>query len=408
MGKRECGIVKRRDERMKTVSIQPASRLSSVNEYYFSAKLAEIARMRSQGIDVINLGIGSPDRPPADNVIDALKINASDIRNHGYQSYTGIPRLRQAFARWYKEHFDVTLDPDGEILPLIGSKEGIMHISMAFINPGDEVLVPDPGYPSYSAASSLAGGTVRKYSLTAGNGWHPDIEAIEADGVDKVKIMWINYPHMPTGATATRELFCRLVDFARRHSILLCNDNPYSFILNDERLSLLSVPGAWDVALELNSLSKSHNMAGWRIGMVGGNKAFIGNILKVKSNMDSGMFQPLQAAAAEAMAAPPEWYETLNGEYRKRRIKAAELMTALSCSVDEKQTGLFLWGRIPARYADATELTDELLYNYSLFITPGTIFGNNGRNYIRISLCATEDTLSEALARITSRPISPN
>ena len=390
---------------MKTPDIQAASRLSSVNEYYFAAKLAEIARMHSRGIDVINLGIGSPDRPPADNVIEAMKINASDRHNHGYQSYTGIPQLRKAFARWYGEHFGVTLDPEGEILPLMGSKEGIMHISMAFINPGDEVLVPDPGYPAYSAAASLAGGTVRKYSLTAGNGWYPDIDAIEDDGVGKVKIMWVNYPHMPTGATATGELFRRLVDFARRHSILLCNDNPYSFILSDERLSLLSVPGAADVALELNSLSKSHNMAGWRIGMVAGNKTFISNILKVKSNMDSGMFQPLQAAAAEALAAPVRWYNDLNDVYRERRRAAGELMEALSCSFDERQAGLFLWGKIPPHYADSIIMTDELLERYHLFITPGTVFGSNGSDYIRISLCASVETLGKALSRIRSGPI---
>ena len=390
---------------MKTVNIQPASRLSLVNEYYFSAKLAEISRMRSQGMDVINLGIGSPDLPPDDIVIETLKRNASDSRNHGYQSYVGIPQLRQAFARWYGEHFKVTLDPEGEILPLMGSKEGIMHISMAFINSGDEVLVPDPGYPAYSAAASLAGGTPRRYSLSAENGWYPDIDALEAEGIEKVRIMWINYPHMPTGTIATNELFRRLVDFARRHSILLCNDNPYSFILSDERLSLLSVPGAGEVAIELNSLSKSHNMAGWRIGMVAGNRAFISNILKVKSNMDSGMFQPLQAAAAEALTAPAGWYIKLNKVYRERRKAAGELMEALSCLYDERQTGLFLWGRIPPHYSDAIVMTDELLDRYHLFITPGTVFGSNGSHYIRISLCATVETLGKALSRIKSGPI---
>lgn len=390
---------------MKTASIQPASRLSLVKEYYFSAKLAEIARMRNQGIDVINLGIGSPDLPPSDNVIETLKKNASDSHNHGYQSYNGIPQLRQAFARWYNEHFDVTLDPEGEILPLIGSKEGIMHISMAFINPGDEVLVPDPGYPAYAAAASLAGGVPRRYSLTAGNGWYPDIDALESEGVEKVRIMWVNYPHMPTGATATEELFRDLVVFARRHSILLCNDNPYSFILNDDRLSLLSIPGAMEVALELNSLSKSHNMAGWRIGMVAGDRTFISNIIKVKSNMDSGMFQPLQAAAAEALAAPAEWYSELNNVYRRRRLAAADLMAALSCSYEKEQAGLFLWGKIPGHYADAVAMTDELLGKYHLFITPGIVFGSNGKDYIRISLCATEETLGKALSRITSKSI---
>lgn len=388
---------------MKKDFIKPAARLSLVNEYYFSSKLAEISRMRSQGIDVINLGIGSPDLPPADNVIEVMKRDASSSHSHGYQSYNGIPELRQAFARWYGEHFGVALDPGGEILPLMGSKEGIMHISMAFIDPGDEVLVPDPGYPAYTAATSLAGGAPRRYSLTEDNGWYPDIDAIEAEGIDRVKIMWINYPHMPTGTKATEELFSRLVAFASRHSILLCNDNPYSFILNDSRLSLLSVAGAAEVALELNSLSKSHNMAGWRIGMVAGNKGFISNIIKVKSNMDSGMFRPLQAAAAEALAATAEWYDELNSVYRRRRLIAADLMKALSCSFDENQSGLFLWGKIPGHHANAIEMTDELLYKHHLFITPGTVFGINGSNYIRISLCATEETLDKALSRIISR-----
>jgi len=385
---------------MDKPQIKAAARTELVSEYYFSTKLAEIARMRQQGIDVISLGIGSPDMPPAPSVIEALARNATDMRNHGYQSYRGIPSLRNAFADWYLKYFSVALDAETEILPLIGSKEGIMHISMAFLDPGDEVLVPDPGYPAYGAAAKLAGGIVRTYNLTEASGWMPDIEAIEASGTAKVKLMWINYPHMPTGTKATPGLFERLVAFARKHGILLCNDNPYSFILNTDHLSLFSVPRARDVALELNSLSKSHNMAGWRIGMVAGNSTFINAVLKVKSNMDSGMFQPLQAAAAEALAAPAEWYTALNATYLRRRQKAAEIMNALGCTFDPAQSGLFLWGRIPDHYSDAIGLTEELLHQKHLFITPGNVFGNNGARYIRISLCAPEEVLQAALERV--------
>lgn len=394
---------------MKTELIQPARRLKLVEEYYFSSKLAQIARMRQQAIDVINLGIGSPDMPPAVNVIEELGTSASDIRNHGYQGYRGIPALRNAFASWYMRYFNVTLDPETEILPLIGSKEGIMHISMAYLDPGDEVLVPDPGYPAYGAATKLAGGTVRPYDLTEDNGWMPDIKAIEAAGVEKVKIMWINYPHMPSGARATPELFEQLVSFARRYSILLCHDNPYSFILNNDYLSLLSVPGALNVSLELNSLSKSHNMAGWRIGMVAGNSSFINDILKFKSNMDSGMFLPIQAAAARALVAPEGWYEDLNEIYRRRRTIAAEIMNTLSCSFDPEQSGLFLWGKIPPHYVDAVEMTEKLLHENHLFITPGSVFGENGKRHIRISLCADEELLLAALERVkSSKTITDN
>lgn len=359
--------------------------------------------MRQQGIDVINLGIGSPDMPPESDVIEELGRSASDSHSHGYQAYRGIAALRNAFASWYMRYFKVTLDPATDILPLIGSKEGIMHISMAFLDPGDEVLVPDPGYPAYSAAAKLAGATVRSYDLTEDNGWMPDIKAIVASGVERVKMMWINYPHMPSGARATPELFEQLVSFARRNSILLCHDNPYSFILNKDHLSLLSVPGALDVSLELNSLSKSHNMAGWRIGMVAGNSSFINDILKFKSNMDSGMFLPLQAAAARALAAPEGWYDDLNKIYRRRRTIAAEIMNTLSCSFDPEQSGLFLWGKIPAHYADAVEMTEKLLHENHLFITPGSVFGENGKRYIRISLCSDEELLNAALERVKTR-----
>lgn len=391
---------------MERTLIKAASRTDLVNEYYFSAKLAQIARMRHEGADVINLGIGSPDMAPADEVTGELSRTAAMAGNHGYQGYRGIPSLRQAFADWYKRFFGVTLDPANEILPLIGSKEGIMHVSMAFLDPGDEVLVPDPGYPAYSAAALLAGGKIRTYDLSEENGWMPDISAIEASGVESVKIMWINYPHMPTGAKASSELFEQLVRFAERNRILLCNDNPYSFILNRDHLSILSVPGARETALELNSLSKSHNMAGWRIGMLAGDSRYINDVLKVKSNMDSGMFLPLQTAAAVALALPDSWYGELNEAYTRRRILAAEILRSLSCTFSEAQSGLFLWGRIPEDRKDAEELTEELLHGSHLFVTPGSVFGKNGSRYIRISLCADEDMLARALSRVRSRAIT--
>jgi len=391
---------------MERTLIKAASRTGLVNEYYFSAKLAQIARMRHEGADVINLGIGSPDMAPADEVTGELSRTAAMAGNHGYQGYRGIPSLRQAFADWYNRFFGVTLDPATEILPLMGSKEGIMHISMAFLDPGDEVLVPDPGYPAYSAAALLAGGKVRTYDLSEENGWMPDISAIEASGVESVKMMWINYPHMPTGAKASAELFEQLVRFAERNSILLCNDNPYSFILNRDHLSILSVPGARETALELNSLSKSHNMAGWRIGMLAGDRRYINDVLKVKSNMDSGMFLPLQAAAAVALALPDSWYAGLNEAYTRRRILAAEILRSLSCKFIETQSGLFLWGRIPEDLKDAEELTEELLHGSHLFVTPGSVFGKNGSRYIRISLCADEEMLARALSRVRSSAIT--
>lgn len=383
--------------------IRAASRTGLVNEYYFSSKLAQVARMRQEGAGIINLGIGSPDMAPAPEVTDELTQCASLITSHGYQGYRGIPALRKAFAEWYARYFSTILDPDTEILPLMGSKEGIMHISMAFIDPGDEVLVPDPGYPAYAAAATLAGGVVRKYDLTDENGWLPDMDAIEAAVNERVKIMWINYPHMPTGAGATRQLFEKLVIFSRKHRILLCSDNPYSFILNNDHLSILSIPGAAETALELNSLSKSHNMAGWRIGMLAGNKSYINTVLRIKSNMDSGMFLPLQAAAAVALALPDSWYAGLNEVYSRRRRYVEELMNELGCSFNSSQSGLFLWGRIPGRYRDAEEMTEELLHSRHLFVTPGSVFGENGRRYIRISLCADEEQLSMALGRVRER-----
>jgi len=383
-------------------AVRPAERISQVTEYYFSKKRKEIELMRETGLDVIDLGIGSPDRPPSAAVIETLHANALKAGNHGYQSYIGIPALRNGFSKWYKKYFDVELDPSGEILPLIGSKEGIMHISMAFLDSGDEVLVPDPGYPAYAAATKLSGGKVRYYDLTEENGWLPELDKIEASGVENVKIMWINYPNMPTGKRASKDDLRKIIDFARRHNILLCNDNPYSFILNDNRVSLLSVEGSKEIAIELNSLSKSHNMAGWRIGMVAGNSEYINAILKVKSNMDSGMFQPLQAAAVEAMDAPDSWYEVVNDAYRKRRKIAEDIMNYIGCTFDPKQSGLFLWGKIPSFYKGSEEVSDFLLNKANVFITPGFIFGKNGNNYIRISLCSTEEVLTKASNRIKS------
>ncbi|HOB83820.1 MAG TPA: aminotransferase class I/II-fold pyridoxal phosphate-dependent enzyme [Bacteroidales bacterium] len=382
------------------MKVKPAERTESVKEYYFSQKLRQIDQMRSAGTDIINLGIGSPDQPPSENTISRLKEEAMKPSSHGYQSYTGIPALRKAFAEWYKKYFNVTLDPGSEILPLMGSKEGIMHISMAYVNPGDEVLVPNPGYPTYSSVTSLTGGKIRYYDLTEKNGWQPDLEQLDREDLSRVKIMWINYPHMPTGAKGSVSLFEKLVAFASGHGFLLCNDNPYSFILNRDYLSLLSVDGAKETALELNSLSKSHNMAGWRIGMVAGHSEYISNILKVKSNMDSGMFRALQTAAVEALGNPPSWYDTVNSVYTKRRIIVEEIMNILNCSFDKDQSGLFVWGRIPDSIASCELFVDDILNNAHVFITPGFIFGSNGDRYIRISLCADEKTLSETRRRI--------
>jgi len=384
------------------MKVKPAQRTESVREYYFSQKLRQIEQMRKAGADVINLGIGSPDQPPSENTITRLGEEAAKPSSHGYQSYNGIPALRKAFADWYKKYFNVELDPENEILPLMGSKEGIMHISMAFVNPGDDVLVPNPGYPTYSSVTSLTGGKVRYYDLEEENGWYPDIQKLDDGDLSKVKIMWINYPHMPTGTKGSLKLFEKLVALALKHGFLLCNDNPYSFILNKEYLSLLSVDGAKDTALELNSLSKSHNMAGWRVGMVAGHREYIAGILKVKSNMDSGMFRGIQAAAAEALGNPPSWYDTVNSVYAKRRKIAEEIMNTLNCRFDRNQTGLFVWGRLPEGITSCEQYVEEILNKANVFITPGFIFGSRGDRYIRISLCADEETLLEAKQRITT------
>jgi LL-diaminopimelate aminotransferase len=382
------------------MKVKPADRTSNVQEYYFSQKLVQIDKMRREGADIINLGIGSPDQAPSENTIASLISAANKPTSHGYQSYSGIPALRKAFADWYKKYFHVDLNPDNEILPLMGSKEGIMHISMAFVNPDDEVLIPDPGYPTYSSVTNLVGGIVRKYNLNEKNGWLPDLEFLEESDISRVKLMWINYPHMPTGTKGSRILFEKLVSFSQKHSILLCNDNPYSFILNKEYHSLLEVDGSKETALELNSLSKSQNMAGWRIGMVAGHNEYIREVLKVKSNMDSGMFLPLQIAAIEALNNPESWYETVNAVYLRRRKTVEDIMDILNCRYDKSQVGLFVWGQIPENIPNCERYIEEILNKSHVFITPGFIFGENGERYIRISLCTSEQRLMEAKKRI--------
>ena len=395
--------------------IRPAKRTESVREYYFSRKLKEIDRMNAERVAsgrdrIINLGIGAPDGMPPAAAIDALRESASQPGNHAYQSYIGIPQLRQAFAEWYARYYGVTLDSEKEIQPLAGSKEGILLISLAFLNPGDKVLVPDPGYPTYSSATALTEAELVPYDLKADNGWRPDFDALEKMDLSGVKIMWTNYPNMPTGASADMELYGRLVDFGRRHGILVCNDNPYSFILNDNPLSILAVPGAKDCCLELNSLSKAHNMSGWRIGMVAADAEIISQILKVKSQMDSGMFKPLQLAAVEALSQGPEWFESLNAEYRRRRVLAGRIFDIIGADYDRDSCGMFLWGRISPgnrflnpEAGDASlgeQVSDKILYNAGVFITPGFIFGKNGRDYIRISLCAKPEILERSAEKI--------
>jgi len=380
--------------------IQPATRISQVQEYYFSRKLREIELMNTQDIPVINLGIGNPDLPPSESTIQALCTESSKENVHGYQSYKGIPALRKAFANWYKQFYQIELNFDDEILPLMGSKEGIMHISMAFLNPGDEVLVPNPGYPTYESATKLAGGKVRYYDLLESNGFYPDFHELNKTDLSKVKIMWVNYPHMPTGTPANMGIFHEIIDFGLKNNILICHDNPYSFILNSRPLSILSVPGAKDVALELNSLSKSHNMAGWRIGMVAGNRQFIKHILQVKSNMDSGIYLPLQLAAVEALKNDADWYTQLNQVYYQRKQLAYKIFNELECFYRDTQTGMFLWAKIPMHQLNAEAYSDEILNKARVFITPGSIFGSNGDKFLRISLCADEIVLNEALKRI--------
>lgn len=387
------------------LQIKTAKRLDSIQEYYFSQKLREIANMRAEGKDVLNLGIGSPDLPPSQETIDELMKHSRERNNHAYQSYQGVPELRQAFAEWYRNWFNASLDANTEILPLIGSKEGIMHICMTYLESGDQALVPNPGYPTYRAAVTLAGAQSIDYELNEANGWLPDLDALAQQDLSRVKMMWVNYPHMPTGTQAPANFFTELVAFAKQHNILICNDNPYSFILNEHPNSLLSVDGAKDVALELNSLSKSHNMAGWRIGMLAGRKEFLQDVLRFKSNMDSGMFKPAQMAAARALQNPPEWYQSLNAVYRERREKVFELLDLLECTYSTKQVGMFVWAKIPSHYKNGYELSDEILYKVNVFITPGGIFGSQGDGFVRISLCSDGEIYKESIRRIeTAKP----
>jgi LL-diaminopimelate aminotransferase len=385
----------------KTVDIQPADRLSAVSEYYFSRKLKEIARLNAAGENIISLAIGSPDMPPSRQTVDTLCRQAQRDDVHGYQPTVGIPELRRAMADWYQRWYGVNLDPASEIQPLIGSKEGILHVTLAFVNPGDEVLVPNPGYPTYTSLSTILGARVRYYDLREDNGWQPDFDELERMDMSRVKLMWTNYPNMPTGGNARRETYERLVELARRKGIVIVNDNPYSFILNEHPISLLQVPGAKDCCIEFNSMSKSHNMPGWRVGLCASNSTFISWILKIKSNIDSGTFRPMQLAAAEAYRNDAAWHRENNIEtYRRRREKAEQIMTTLGCEYDRRQVGMFLWGRIPDKYEDVEQLTERVLHEAKVFITPGFIFGSNGKRYVRISLCAKDDKIGEALERV--------
>ena len=381
--------------------IQPANRVTEIQEYYFSRKLKEVAKLNAEGMDIISLAIGSPDMPPSPQTIDKLCEVAKQPDAHGYQPTMGTPELRQAMAGFYNRWYGVQLNPQTEVLPLIGSKEGILHVTLAFVNPGDEVLVPNPGYPTYTSLSKLLGAKVVNYNLVEANGWQPDFDELEQMDLSKVKLMWTNYPNMPTGGNARRETYERLVDFAKKHHIVVVNDNPYSFILNEEHLSILQVEGAKDCCIEFNSMSKSHNMPGWRVGLCATNAQFISWILKVKSNVDSGTFRGLQLAAATAYDNSDEWHQEANIDtYRRRRHYAEQIMETLHCSYDPHQVGMFLWGKIPDQYDDVEQLTEKVLHDARVFITPGFIFGSNGKRYIRISLCAKEEKLQEALTRI--------
>ena len=382
-------------------NIKPADRVSAVQEYYFSTKLKQVAEMNAEGKDIISLAIGSPDMPPSQQTIETLCEIAKRPDAHGYQPTMGTPELRNAMAEFYKRWYGVTLNPKTEIQPLIGSKEGILHVTLAFVNPGEEVLVPNPGYPTYTSLSKILGAKVVNYDLMEDNGWQPDFDALERMDLSKVKLMWTNYPNMPTGGAARMETYERLVAFAKNHNIVVVNDNPYSFILNDKPLSLLQVEGAKDCCIEFNSMSKAHNMPGWRVGMCISNAEFITWILKIKSNIDSGTFRGIQLAAAQALKNSEEWHHEANIEtYRRRRVVAEKIMQILDCKYDDSQVGMFLWGKIPEHYKNAEELTEKLLHEARVFITPGFIFGSNGERYIRISLCAKEEKIQLALERI--------
>lgn len=382
--------------------MKPASRVDSIQEYYFSRKLKEVAKLNAEGKDIISLAIGSPDMPPSKQTIDKLCAVANEPDAHGYQPTSGLPELHSAMAGFYKRTYGVDLDAKTEVQPIIGSKEGIMYVTLAFCNPGDKVLIPDPGYPTYTAVNKLFGTQIVNYDLCEDNGWQPDFDKLEKMDLSGVKVMWSNYPNMPTGGNARRETFERLVAFAKEHDILVVNDNPYSLILNEHPMSIMQVPGAKDCCIEFNSMSKSHNMPGWRVAMIVGNKNFISWMFKIQSNIENGTFRGIQLAAAEAFNTnTPEWHRENNIEnYRRRRVIAEDIMKALGCTFDPKQVGMFLWGKIPDRYADVEDLTEAVLHKASVFITPGFIFGNNGKRYIRISLCAKDDKMKEALERI--------
>jgi LL-diaminopimelate aminotransferase len=382
------------------MKMELANRLNGIGEYYFSRKLTEIGELNKTGETIINLGIGSPDMPPHPSVVETLAIEAAKPNVHAYQSYKGAELLRNAFAAWYKKWYGVDLNPATEILPLIGSKEGIMHICMTYLNEGDEALIPNPGYPTYRSAVQLAGGKCVEYELKEENGWLIDFDEIEKKDLSKVKLMWVNYPQMPTGQVPSKKLFDEIVTFGRKHHILICHDNPYSFILNDDPMSLLSIEGAKEVVVELNSLSKSHNMAGWRVGVLCGAKERVEEVLRFKSNMDSGMFLPLQLAAAKALALDKDWYDEVNKIYESRRQKATELLDLLGCTYSNKQAGMFLWAKVPATYKDSYELSDEILYKSRVFITPGGIFGSAGEKFIRVSLCSPEEKFQTSIERI--------
>ncbi|MEP6845892.1 MAG: aminotransferase class I/II-fold pyridoxal phosphate-dependent enzyme [Panacibacter sp.] len=380
--------------------IATAKRLDGIGEYYFSQKLTEIDELNKQGKNIINLGIGSPDLPPHPDVIKVLNEESIKPNVHAYQNYKGSPILRKAFADWYQTWYNVQLNPDTEILPLIGSKEGIMHICMTYLNEGDEALLPNPGYPTYRSAVKLAGGVCVDYDLKEENNYYPDFAALEKKDLSKIKLMWVNYPHMPTGQLASVEMYQQLIAFAKKHDILVCHDNPYSFILNDNPMSLLSLEGAKDVVLELNSLSKSQNMAGWRVGVLCAAKERIDEVLRFKSNMDSGMFLPVQLAAAKALSLGKDWYDSVNKVYRERREKVYQLLDTLGCIYSKEQVGMFMWASIPATFKDGYALSNDVLYNSNVFITPGGIFGSAGEKYIRISLCGSIEKFEEAINRI--------
>jgi LL-diaminopimelate aminotransferase len=382
------------------MEISLSKRLDGIGEYYFSQKLKEIEQLNKTGDPVINLGIGSPDLPPHPSVIETLQLEAGKSNVHAYQSYKGAEILRKAFADWYLKWYNVQLDPSTEILPLIGSKEGIMHICMTYLNENDEVLIPNPGYPTYRSAVQLSGGKCREYILDEENSYYPDFMKLDKEDLRKVKMMFVNYPHMPTGQPAGKKWFEQIVGFARAHNILIVHDNPYSFILNDEPLSILSIPGAKDVVIELNSLSKSANMAGWRVGVLTGAKERIDEVLRFKSNMDSGMFLPVQLAAAKALSLDKDWYDEVNAVYKKRRVKAKELLDLIGCEYSDNQAGMFLWAKIPAKYKNGFELCDEILYKSRVFITPGGIFGSAGDKYLRVSLCSPEEKFDLAVQRV--------